>query len=162
MWVSRAARVLRLWATMLATGKTGHVALAAAAIAICLSVHARAETNNDDDELREDVLFCEDALGHLAQCCGGFDVHAVPCHYHDDRSSDGCVGSSSTDKESPAFSLSESRCIRAASCDTLNVTGVCARAQAATAYTQTSSATSGFLGPTQTTGTESSHAPVCP
>ena len=147
---------------MPALGKTGHVALAAAAIAICLSVRARADTTSDDDELREDVLFCEDALGHLAQCCGGFDVHAVPCHYHDHRSSDGCGGSSSTDKESPAFSLSESRCIRAASCDTLNATGVCARAQAATAYTETITSTSGYSSSPQTTGSESTHAPVCP
>jgi hypothetical protein len=145
---------------MVALGNTARVALAVAAIAICSSVRARADTN-DDDELREDVLSCEDALGHLAQCCGGFDVHVVPCHYHD-RTTDGCSGPATVDKESPAFSLSESQCIRDASCDVLNATGVCGRAQAATAYTRTSATTSGFLGPPQTTGNESSHDPVCP
>src|SRR5512140_3088559 len=124
---------------MLALRRGARFAVAAAALAVCLSVRARADTN-DDDELREDVLSCEDALGHLAQCCGGFDVHAVPCHYHD-RETSGCAGPSTLDKESPALSLAESRCIRDMSCDALNAADVCGRAQKATAYKRTSTTT---------------------
>ncbi len=145
---------------MLCLRGTARLALTAAAIAVCLSVPARADSNNDDDELLEDVLACEDALGHLGRCCGGFDARAVRCHYHDDRTSGGCGGPSTIDRETPALSMSESLCIRNQSCDTLVASGVCDRAQAATAYWEKSQ--SSGSGDTTTTGTGSSHAPVCP
>jgi hypothetical protein len=105
-------------------------AFAALVIALAMSVQARAD---DDDELREDVLTCEDALARLAGCCPGFDATKVECHYHRHESDGGCGYTPTYDNEDPAFTLDESRCIRDTSCDMLVRGHVCERAQSAAA-----------------------------
>jgi hypothetical protein len=92
------------------------------------------DTTIDDEQLRDDVLDCEDAVAHLESCCPGFVAEQLACvHYQKDVAT-GCeTGRKSTDKEAPALDLKESQCIRAMTCDLLVLTKVCARAQLARA-----------------------------
>lgn len=89
----------------------------------------RGEGEVDDDQFREDVLRCEDALARLQSCCPGFDPIPVDCNFY--HSSGGC-GGGTTDVR-PAFSVDESKCIAVTSCEALVANGVCERAQAARA-----------------------------
>lgn len=143
---------------MLHFSRDARVGVAALALGLALSVRASADTNSDD-QLREDVLFCEDALARLQTCCPGFDPTKVSCLYHD-HTTVGC-GGSARDHASPALSLSESQCIRDRACGELVASGVCARAQDATPYTQTSN-TNYVEGRDPTTTSSSAHPPVCP
>jgi hypothetical protein len=109
--------------------------------------------SEDDDELREDVISCEDALARLEACCPDFDITRVYCTYYSYRSN-GCARTSSAREVRPALSLPESECVRATSCAALVESGVCARAQVAPTY----ESTSGIDAPSVSTG----HPPVCP
>jgi len=110
-------------------------AVAGIVVALLFAVRAEADVH-DHDELREDVLSCEEALAHLTSCCAAFDPSRVPCHYHYDYTeTTSCDGptSSSTDEEHPALSLDESTCIRDRACGDLIADGICDRAQKARA-----------------------------
>jgi hypothetical protein len=102
----------------------------AAVVAVTFAVRAGLP---DDSNFRPDVLSCEDAVAHLAECCPQFDPHAVQCFYSFQVLS-GCGDDLSTDQVAPALSPDESACIRAMSCDALRNSTVCARAQKATPY----------------------------
>jgi hypothetical protein len=84
----------------------------------------------DDDNLRGDVLRCEDAVAYLKSCCPGFDASKLQCDYLYD--STGC--DSPVHRIDPVFSREQSACIVGLSCGALVGNGVCARAQAATSY----------------------------
>jgi hypothetical protein len=108
-----------------------------AAVVLTLSSVRRAHASSDNDDLRPDVLACEEAVKHLVDCCPGFDAKAVTCTYyfHDDS---GC-GQTEWSTESPTYDEDQSACIVAMDCNRLNATGVCQRAQ--TALTPSSSCT---------------------
>jgi hypothetical protein len=69
--------------------------------------------------VREDELACEDAAKHLQSCCPGLDIADIDCSYTPLAGHEGSF---------PDFSVSESACIRGASCDGLRAAGVCTRA----------------------------------
>ena len=108
----------------------------------------------DDNNFREDVIECEDALDKLIDCCPGFDATPVLCTYYYSQQS-GCT-TSTTESVQPAFSLGESKCIRDKSCGQMQEDGVCERAQKARAYTYRSVTTDNTPDVTQNT-----HELVC-
>ncbi len=119
-------------------------------------VIACGQGEEDDDQFREDTLTCEEALAHLQECCPAFDPAAVACrHYY--ASNSGC-GTSTENREEPAFDLSESRCIRNRSCADLVGDNVCPRAQKAVQYIDRTTTSVG----TDPSKVHQSHAPVCP
>src|SRR5262245_60001452 len=71
--------------------------------------------DEDDNQFRDDVLRCEDALSRLVKCCPGFDGSRVECN-HLYRQESGC-GSTTTTHVDPALTIDESRCIADTSCD---------------------------------------------
>jgi hypothetical protein len=118
----------------------------------------------DDDQFREDTLTCEEALAHLLDCCPNFDPNAVACRYY--YASDQGCSSSEVTRETPAFNLQESRCIRNKSCAdlqqlhddaSLGKTNICGRAAAAVQYVDRT--TTGTGSPTSF---HQAHPPVCP
>jgi hypothetical protein len=63
-------------------------------LVVTFSLRASARTTDEDDnELREDVLLCEEALAHVASCCA-FTPTTTACHYYhfEERSPCGCEG----------------------------------------------------------------------
>jgi hypothetical protein len=104
---------------------------------------------SDHNQFREDVLSCEDAVSHLAECCPDFDPHAIACQYsyeeqdepsacpynsggyYEDDCNPGAGGCSSgvstVMQTNPDLDVGTSECIRAASCENLVMTGVCTR-----------------------------------
>ena len=98
-------------------------------------------TTVEDAQLRDDVLYCEEAVAHLEKCCAGFVADELACKHSVTTKEPSCgtTGNYSTDKEDPALSLDESRCILATECDSLDRQGVCKRAQAARAQRSGSS-----------------------
>lgn len=87
----------------------------------------------DDNQFREDVIQCEEAIARLERCCPEFDGSRVLCNYYFRHDASVC-GPSTTESVQPALSLAESGCVREASCERLVADGVCERAQAATTY----------------------------
>ncbi|MDB5216599.1 MAG: hypothetical protein JWO86_4526 [Myxococcaceae bacterium] len=90
-------------------------------------------TTIDDQQLREDVLYCEDAVAYLETCCVGFVAQKLACVHYQKETQPSCGSGYSLEKEDPALDLAESKCISARSCDVLVRQGVCGRAQAARA-----------------------------
>ena len=130
-------------------------ALFSALIACSADVH-------DHDNFREDVAYCEEAVAYLGECCPGFDTHAVVCQYHHDYTAGSCGDPSTTDNESPALSLPESKCILGAKCGALISSGVCARAQKAKPYIDVfRRGGDSHYDPSNGTVQSDSHAPVC-
>ncbi len=140
------------------------------AILLFFAVDARASRTTDTDNLRADVIDCEEALARLTNCCPGFDPKRVQCTYYYDHSHDeGCTGSvsDSTTRETPALDIEESKCVLSRSCDELVEGGVCTRAQEAVERIQSSSTSAGgdglFGGGSGSTHTEENqdHPRVC-
>ena len=77
--------------------------------------------------IREDEFQCEEAVGHLMECCPGFGVPESYCTYDPGG---GCEGPPPT---YPALSTDRSQCIRAENCHDLVSSGVGARAAAVAA-----------------------------
>lgn len=100
------------------------------AFASLVSVSSRASSvTRDDDNLREDVLACEDAASHVRTCCSQSLV--VSCRYdymHVDNSYS-CDGTDDdyTTTVRPDLDLAEARCVLASSCADLRARGVCDR-----------------------------------
>jgi hypothetical protein len=84
---------------------------------------------HDHDDLREDVLYCEEAVAALSECCPGFSQSgSLSCQYsYDYYPAQSCGGSSHTESTTPDLSLAESRCILALTCDALVAQRVCER-----------------------------------
>ena len=97
------------------------------AVLLIGSALACGNSRNDDDDLREDVLFCEDALAKLDKCCPGFRTQDVSCDHHYTNES-GCGFTQRTEID-PAITVRSARCIQDASCEQLVNTKVCERAQ---------------------------------
>lgn len=121
------------------------------------SYRARADTD-DDQQLRDEVIECEDAYARLRACCPGFSAPKVQCNY---EVVSGCVTSSST---MPGIARYEASCIRSQSCAELVDGKVCARAAALSdertssdAFDAGSRSSSGLSGASGAT-----RRPVCP
>ena len=128
-------------------------ALGIAAVLACNGGHDQ----EDDNQFRDDVLWCEEAVARLQRCCPNFDVRRIACQYY--YSFDEGCGTSSTRKIEPAYTKSESACVRERSCDALVNEGICTRAQeqgnarSSTQITSTSStSSSGSTGFSSTSG----------
>lgn len=64
--------------------------------------------------IRQDELRCEEAVAHLIDCCPSFPHDSVSCEY-----SEGCS------TYYPDFSVAQSDCIIAKSCDAIRAAGLC-------------------------------------
>ena len=86
--------------------------------------------DEDDTQFRQDVIWCEEAVAHLEECCGGaFDASQIACRHFYSKDT-GC-GSTDINRTDPAYTIDESKCIRSQSCDAIRGAKVCQRAQAA-------------------------------
>ena len=83
---------------------------------------------HDHDNLREDVLYCEEAVSALKACCRNVDLSSISCEYsYDYYPAATCAGTSRTESKVPDLSIAESQCILSATCAQLNELGGCAR-----------------------------------
>jgi hypothetical protein len=120
------------------------------------------DTSNDeedDNQFREDVIQCEEALARLERCCPDFDGSRVLCNYYFQLDTSTC-GPTKTDSVEPALALSESRCVLDTSCEDLRAKDVCKRAEEARTYTR--HRVEGSNGATGDIDQKTSHPPVCP
>src|SRR5687767_4211556 len=88
------------------------------------TVRAADVDEKDDDNFREDVLLCEEALAHARSCCPALTTPYDACRFYHRklRKSCGCSRSGSTGHHSdtwPALKVDESEDILEASCDDL-------------------------------------------
>jgi hypothetical protein len=84
----------------------------------------------DDNEFREDVLLCEEAVAHALECCPGLSAPDNACHFHRMDSEDSCGCSGGTAGRAHAYSdpvleIEESERIAEASCSALQHDGEC-------------------------------------
>ena len=141
--------------------------LFALGVALVLACNSNGNDEEDDNQFRDDVIWCEEAIARLERCCPGFDGARVECKFYYSYN-EGC-GSSETRRTEPAFTKDESRCIHDTTCSALVDTGVCARAaqngSARSSITSDSTSSSGTSG-TSSSGSRSEAAPprptVCP
>ena len=122
------------------------------------------DKEEDDNQFREDVIWCEEAVARLERCCPGFDGAQVECRFYFSYEQ-GC-GDTRSERTEPAFTEDDSRCIHDTACSELVANGVCERAAqngAARSTVTTASSSSGGLGADTTTTTGSPpRSPVCP
>src|SRR5262249_22298212 len=118
------------------------------------------DDEEDDDQFREDVIWCEDAVAHLAACCPGFDPTKIACRYYFSHTS-GC-GTETTTSTEPAFTEDESKCLQHTSCHDLVTNGVCERAADAGAARTTTTTVSTNDGAAGTNVVPPSRDAVCP
>jgi hypothetical protein len=131
-------------------------------IAAVLACNNNGNTEEDDNQFREDVIWCEDAVARLERCCPNFDARRVECNFYYSYN-EGC-GTATTRSIQPAYTKEESKCIRERSCEDLVGQGICVRAAeqgAARSSTVTTSSTSssgstGFTSSSGTSGTSGS------
>lgn len=126
------------------------------AVLVVLAVTGSARGEVDDEQFREEVIVCEEALARLVGCCPGLDGNRVLCTYRHE-STGGCTDGTA-DYEDPALSLPESRCILDMSCEDLRSRDVCGRAAEAKTYITRRRSSSGEV----TDAGSRSHPPVCP
>lgn len=82
------------------------------------------DSDTDDNQFREDVIGCEEALAHLDECCPERVSARVKCIYYFHRN-EGCLGPDSVERLEPELEVGESRCIRDTSCIRLRDIGLC-------------------------------------
>ena len=76
--------------------------------------------------IREDELWCEEAVAHVDECCPGFSTQSVACRYHHETT---CYGELYT---YPDFSLDTSNVFLSKSCRQLEDEGICDHAEMGT------------------------------
>lgn len=142
------------------------------AVALIMACHDDGH-DEDDTQFRQDVIWCEEAVAHLEECCGAtFDAHQIACRHFYSKDT-GC-GSTDINRTDPAYTIDESQCIRSRSCESIRATNMCARAQAAgtartfnyhsddtPVTTGVSSSSSGTTTVSSTSGSSTS-GPICP
>lgn len=146
-----------------------------AGVAIALIMACGNDGHEEDDtQFRKDVIWCEEAVAHLEECCGGaFDATQVTCRHFYSKD-EGC-GNTSITRIDPAYTTDESECIRDQSCDAIRANKVCERALAAgearaAYYNSDTNTTSGLVSSSSTSGTvtssstsgSSTSGPICP
>jgi hypothetical protein len=82
------------------------------------------DSDTDDNQFREDVLSCEEAVAHLEECCPELRASNVECKYYYHRD-EGCYGPDTTTRIEPDIGLRESRCIRDLTCEGIASQGLC-------------------------------------
>ena len=124
------------------------------------------DVEEDDEQFRQDVIWCEEAASHLEECCGGtFDPHQIECrHYY--RKDTGC-DQTTIQRTDPAFTTDESNCLRKAPCGEIVANKMCARAQAAGLARSSNYQVNDNLSSTSSTSSTGGSAapnagPVCP
>jgi len=132
-------------------------ALGVVAFLACKSGDTK-DDEEDDNQFREDVIQCEEAIGRLERCCPDFDGSRVLCNYYFRFDTSTC-GPRTTDSINPALNLSESSCVLDTSCEDLIGRGVCKRAQEARTYTSHEVRNEDDGGDRNDRDT---HPPVCP
>lgn len=115
----------------------------------------------DDNQFREDVIQCEEAIARLQRCCPDFDGSRVLCNYYFRFDTSTC-GPRRTDSVHPALNLSESRCVLSTTCEDLVGQEVCTRAQEARTYTTHRVENGSSSGASGDVNESDSHPPVCP
>jgi hypothetical protein len=90
-----------------------------AAVAAALAVISCSDTDN----MREDVLLCEEAVSHFQSCCG-HPIDGLKCWYEFSCLLD-C--SHTGDTSVPDLNAGQSRCLMGASCGDLTGRGICAQ-----------------------------------
>ena len=89
--------------------------------------NAHTEEEEDDNNFREDVILCEEAVAHVTACCG-YRVQGDACRYYHYSFTDdcGCNGTSSTGTKRvdvrPVLSTARSRELAAMDCHALTAT----------------------------------------
>ena len=139
-----------------------------AALGVALMMACSADGHDEDDtQFRQDVIWCEEAVAHLEECCGAaFDARQIACRHFYSKDT-GC-GSTDINRTDPAYTVDESKCIRDQSCDAIRGNKVCERAQAAGAARTTNFHSDDFSSSSSGNGTLSSTSgstvsgPVCP
>jgi hypothetical protein len=126
---------------------------------LALSPHCGGE--RDDDNLRRDVLTCEDAIAHAKDCCGPEIVAGLQCYYLNDVDESGCSSTKTIQHQDPDLYVDESNCLRDMECGDMTARGICKRlgdlprnSRQTTTTVPTSSSSVGTTG--------ASHAAVCP
>ncbi|MCL2450494.1 MAG: hypothetical protein FWD17_16220 [Polyangiaceae bacterium] len=92
-------------------------------VALSLLPH-KARSTTDDDQFREDVILCEEAVAHLESCCPSATFDNVACKYYFNQ--DDCGDDNEVTLTLPAYSIPQSNCLRNASCADLVASGACA------------------------------------
>lgn len=92
-------------------------------------VRARASDVDDDNQFREDVIVCEEAVAHAEGCCELL-VQGDACHYYEYFKSDSCGCGSSTKQQGrdekhvwPVVAAAEGHRIAGLSCAAMNAVG---------------------------------------
>lgn len=151
-----------------------------AGVAVALIMACDDGHEEDDTQFRKDVIWCEEAVAHLEECCEAstFNPNQIECRHYYEKDT-GC-GQTSITRVDPAYTENESDCIRAQSCASLRANKVCERALAAgkarteryesidigsSSTTTTSgsvSSSSGGTSSTSTTSGSTTSGPICP
>ena len=123
--------------------------------------------HDDENQFRPDVFHCVNAAAKLRECCPGFHSTTLECTFQDQTTSGGCdpdpEGYDIHTRVEPALDETESDCIMHMSCASLAGSDVCARAEAAVPYAETTYIPRVSARGTPSGGTpDSSHPPVCP
>ncbi len=135
-------------------------------LAVGLGVALACTNGEDDEQFREAVFVCEEAVARLDSCCPGFDPRSVPCVFF---RSDGCSGSQSIVRD-PALDTTQADCILGSSCEQIRSADMCRRAaglapvQGGTSSSGTSgtASSSGTSGATSSSGSTSQRRSACP
>ena len=100
------------------------------ALGVALAL-ACGDPNNtqDDNQFRRDVIWCEDAVSHLADCCPAA-YKLVLCNYYYATHEEGC-GPVTTTAVHPFFPEQTAACIRDTSCADMVRSNMCSRIDAA-------------------------------
>jgi hypothetical protein len=146
-----------------------------AALVVALVMACDNGHDEDDTQFRKDVIWCEEAVAHLEECCGNlFDAHQVECRHFYSKD-EGC-GSQQITRIDPAYTLEESECVREQSCDWITSNKICERALVAgkarksvydsrevdTPTVGTSSSTSGVVTTSSSSSGSSAFGKICP
>ena len=129
------------------------------AVLVVLLAARTSHADRDDDNLRRDVLLCEDAIEHAKDCCGPDAVAGLECRFLHNVN-EGC-GNSTVEHIDPDLYANESDCIRERECDEMRAERICERLATVPRLGRRSSTTSSNTQPVPRT-TPGGHVPVCP
>jgi hypothetical protein len=99
-------------------------------ILVILVAGGAAMACSDTDNVREDVLLCEEAASHYASCCG-HDLAGLQCRYAFSCLID-C--NHTGDSSEPDFDTGTSRCLMNLSCADIAARGFCGQARETLAH----------------------------
>jgi len=88
---------------------------------------ASLDEDEDDNNFREDVILCEEAVAHVTACCG-YEVQADACHYYHYFSTNDCGCNAGSPGQlridvRPVLSTARSEELAEIECDALRAPG---------------------------------------